>query len=131
MPRMRLHRRARVVTSWIAVLAILMTALAPTVSQAWAAKLDPMLVQVCSVMGTKWVHTDGQPDESSPVPDSTHFTDHCPYCSLHTSALLVPAMVWATACASVGQVVPTAFLLAPRTLHAWASAQPRAPPPFS
>jgi Protein of unknown function (DUF2946) len=49
------------VTSWIAVLAILMTALAPTVSHALSTKAAPVLTRVCSLFGLKWAKTDGQP----------------------------------------------------------------------
>jgi len=109
------------------VLAILMAALAPTVSHALI-KADPVLTQVCSVLGLKWVKTDGPPADPSPVPQGGHFTDHCPYCSLHASALLVAAVEWSATVTLAGQRLPVAFLAAPRTLHAWASAQPRAPP---
>jgi hypothetical protein len=123
----RTHRR---LTSWIAALAILLASLAPAVSHALASATDSNWVEICTPQGSKWIQA-GE-DGSEPAPASGHLLDHCPYCSLHAPALgLPPAMALAQLPLGLCHQVPVAFLSAPRTLHAWVSALPRAPPLFS
>lgn len=130
--RMRFRRASRVLTSWIAVLAILMAALAPSISHALSAKNGASWIEVCTSVGAKWVLPDGSLKDQAPVSGDVHPVEHCPYCSLHANAMAIPAapVVPAPAIFS-SDLLPTAFLVAPRTLYAWVSAQPRAPPQFS
>jgi Protein of unknown function (DUF2946) len=123
---MRFHRSARLLTSWMAVLAILMAALAPSISHALGAKNGASWTEVCSTVGSKWVQPDGSSTDPAPASGDAHLFEHCPYCSLHANAIAVPAapVGWAQVPA-LSHPVPTAFLAAPRTLHAWVSAQPR------
>jgi Protein of unknown function (DUF2946) len=129
---MRFNRATRVLSSWIAVLAILMAALAPSTSHALGAKSGALWIEVCTSAGAKWVQPDGSFTDQVPVSGDAHLFEHCPYCSLHASDLAIPPepVVQALVISSSG-LVPTAFLVAARTLHAWTSAQPRAPPRFS
>ncbi|HSB22018.1 MAG TPA: DUF2946 family protein, partial [Burkholderiaceae bacterium] len=58
-----------------------------------------------------------------------HAFEHCAACALHLQAASPPPAQTATvAYGDLTHAVPTAFLGAPRTLHAWAPEQPRAPP---
>lgn len=124
MHRLRAHRR---ITSWIAALAVLLAALAPAVSHALGSRLGASWVEVCTLAGSKWV----QPGEDS-APAGAQVVEHCPYCTLHSPAIGMPPAPPADVPVLVaGPFVPPAFLAAPRTLHAWASAQPRAPPVLS
>lgn len=130
--RMRFDRASRALTSWIAVLAILMTALAPSISHAMGAKNGASLIEVCTSLGAKWVQPDGSSTDQAPASDGVHPFVHCPYCSLHADAMAIPAAPVGSALAiSLSGLLPAAFLAAPRTLSAWATAQPRAPPQFS
>lgn len=109
-----------------------MAALAPSISHALVAESAASWVEVCSAAGAKWVNAGGDAGDTSPVPSGAHPLEHCPYCSLHASAIAVPP----TPSAAVPVLLPAhdlpiAFLAAPRTLHAWVSAQPRAPPSVS
>lgn len=127
MRAVRAHRR---LTTWIAALAILLAALAPSLSHALASATGVEWIEICTAQGSKWVAAG----EDSPerVPASAHVLDHCPCCSIHAPDLGLPPAI-DTAHQPSRQVhdVPLAFLAAPRTLHAWVSAQPRAPPTFS
>ena len=129
---MRLHRASRVLTSWIAVVAILMAALAPSISHALSAKNGASLIEVCTALGAKWVQPDGSSKDQAPASGGVHPFEHCPYCSVHANAVGIPAAPVVPALAiSSSDLLPTAFLAAPHTLYAWVSAQPRAPPQFS
>jgi hypothetical protein len=132
MSGMRFRRTTRVLTSWMAVLAILMAALAPSISHALESKNGPSWVEICTSVGAKWVNAGGDAGDEAPSFPGAHPQEHCPYCSLHVNAIAIPAAPVAVfpVLLPAGDF-PIAFLAAPRTLHAWVSAQPRAPPRFS
>lgn len=121
----RAHHR---LTHWIASLAILLASLAPSLSQALASASGTSWIAVCTTQGSKWIQSAA--DGSERAPGSVHVVDHCPYCSLHAPTLgLPPATDLVLLPLRRCREVVAAFLAAPRTLHAWVSAQPRAPPP--
>ncbi len=127
MRALRTHRR---LTSWIAALAILLASLAPALSHALASATGSNWVEICTTQGSKWIQA-GE-DGSERAPASGHALEHCPYCSLHAPALgLPPTTDLAQPLPGLCHEVPLAFLSAQRTLHAWVSALPRAPPLFS
>lgn len=129
---MRLRRNARALTSWIAVLAVLMAALAPSISHALGSNSASPWSVVCTSIGVQWVQTDADSADPSPGPGAAHAFEHCPYCSLHANAVAIPAAPSAgVPCISATDEPPVAVLVAPRTLSAWVSPQPRAPPLFS
>jgi hypothetical protein len=116
----------------MAVLAILMASLAPSISHALGSSGGASAMEVCTSVGAKWVKPDGSSTDQAPASNNAHVFEHCPYCSLHTNDLAIPiAAVIAASPSSGSALLPTAFLAAPRTLYAWVSAQPRAPPQFS
>ncbi|MET0351555.1 MAG: DUF2946 domain-containing protein [Rhizobacter sp.] len=128
---MRLGRSTRRLVSWIACLAILVGALAPALSHALQSPDGSTWVEVCSALGARLVQVDAADDTSSPAPAGP-LLEHCPYCSLHASDLALPPAalpipVFLTARAGP----PERFFSSPRTLFAWAAAQPRAPPTVS
>jgi hypothetical protein len=128
---MRAFRAHRRITSWIAVLAVLLAALAPALSHALASATGNQWIEVCTAQGSKWVQA-GQDGSEREAPASAHLSEHCPYCSLQTGALGLPSAEYmARLPLRLSDEVPLAFLSAPRTLHAWVTAQPRAPPLFS
>lgn len=127
MRAVRAHCR---LTCWIAALAILLASLAPSLSHALASAANSNWIEVCTTQGAKWVQAGDEGSKQAPA--SAHVLEHCPYCSLHAPALgLPPAGDRVHLPLRLGDEVPLAFLAAPRTLHAWVSAQPRAPPLFS
>lgn len=75
---------------WLACLALLMAALAPTVSRVLAAS-DPVLMQeICSVDGLRRVVVDQDQGTGSGDPATLLALDHCGYCTLaqHDPAVL-------------------------------------------
>jgi hypothetical protein len=63
------------------------------------------------------------------VAPKSHQAGHCPFCATFgADAALPPPAAITIAFAAGDQPVPPLYLLAPRPLFAWASAQPRAPP---
>ncbi|MDT9001067.1 DUF2946 domain-containing protein [Paucibacter sp. APW11] len=129
------RRRLKHLVSWIASLAILLAALAPALSHALQRDVPGGWTEICTVTGAKLVKTvDARADTADagqPASDDAglHGLKHCPYCATHSTALgLPPAAGASPLLLSGGAEVPELFLLAPRTLFAWASAQPRAPP---
>lgn len=88
---MPLTRTTHRFAAWLAMLAMLLGALAPTVAQAVVASQGgPGWVQVCSASGMVWMQAEALDGET----DGKALTDaarHCPWCSLQGSAGLPPA----------------------------------------
>jgi hypothetical protein len=61
------------------------------------------------------------------APPALHL-EHCPFCHLHADALQVPFVSIPVLPSASKPARPSLFFLAPSLLHAWRSAQPRAPP---
>ncbi|MBB4843016.1 hypothetical protein HNP55_001535 [Paucibacter oligotrophus] len=123
-------------SAWIACFAMLWAALAPSISHALQSGLNQGpgsgWTEVCTVTGAKLVllAPDGAAS-SSGSPAEIQTLKHCPCCSLHSHELGLPPAPPDQALLllpQLGQALPALFLHAPRTLHVWASAQPRAPP---
>lgn len=121
-PLRRHHRLA----TWVTLFTLVLTLLAPTVSRAMAyvqGEVAPWGV-ICSVNEAQ---ADGH--SSSPTIPVAHVLDHCPFCSLHSDASgMPPVFLPVVAPSTLAHALPSLFLQAPRTLHAWAPAQARAPP---
>jgi len=119
----------RLVITWIATLAVLMASLAPAFSLAMGMPGAAPWTVICSSAGAAPVALDHGTTGERPLPGMAHLLDHCPYCSLHADALLVPPSPAALPQPMLlGELDPAAFLHADDTLSVWSSAQPRAPP---
>ena len=127
MRTLRVHRRLH---TWIAALAILLAAIAPSLSHALGTAETGSWFEICSSQGSKWIADD--PDGSPLAPAAGHVLEHCPYCSMHAPALGLPPApgLLPLRIEGHGEFPPT-FYAAPHTLHAWVSARPRAPPTLS
>ncbi len=112
------------ILTWLACVAVLFGALAPAVSHALQARAANALLDICSA--TRF-SVDASPTGKStpgglPMP-------YCPYCTLHALDLApAPASCGTVRITERSAGPPALFLVAPHTLHAWASANPRAPP---
>jgi len=117
---------------WLALVAIAAVALLPTLSHALtraAGGGSSGFTEVCTPQGTKLVAlADGQT-----APDGALLQlEHCSWCTAALGDLAPPPVALQHDVSVDGAgVVPPLFLQAPHTLHAWASAQPRAPPAVS
>lgn len=129
MPLSRLYRR---VSAWVALLALVFGALAPTVTQAMVADGDRAdWLAVCSVSGMVWVQADTgevrdrQPDSSGPMSDAS---PHCLWCMLHGGVAGLPADQHGIDLPPRLTDLPPAYYRAPLAATVWAPAQSRAPP---
>jgi Protein of unknown function (DUF2946) len=127
--RRMLRLRLQKIGSWLGLLAILMSTLAPTVSQALAAhdRLGQALATYCSA----------EPDDSPAAHDGKSHSpalhwQACAYCGMlaHASVLPGTATVF-TAAVSVARAPIVATRDAIHVPVFYTAAQPRAPPVFS
>jgi hypothetical protein len=123
---MRLNQITRRVAAWIACLAMLFAALAPSFAQAarggdWT--------EVCSAAGVKMVKTlPGQGDPADPGSMDKHL-EHCAFCATHpTPSLLLPGNASSMPLLLGRDSYPPLFFQSPSPLAAWLHAQSRAPP---
>ena len=119
-------RLSRAITSWVAVLAVLMSALAPSISPALVKNGDVSWVEVCADGGSKWI----DPSTGEEFPPSTHASDPCHYCVLHADVAISGPVSPRVPVADLAEYVARAFLNAPRVAHAWRAPHSRAPPLF-
>jgi hypothetical protein len=129
---MKMTRVKRRITAWIACFAVLLSALAPSISQAVnaAKSTSANWVEICSVTTTKLVKVEGaqSPTSSAPAEKGTHF-EHCPFCFTHAGSVgLPPNLDLVIPLADGTLTLPSLFYQAPRPLFIWAAAQSRAPP---
>ncbi|MCR4465384.1 DUF2946 domain-containing protein [Burkholderia sp. SCN-KJ] len=121
-----LSRRFRKIVSLIGMLAILMTALAPTISQALTTqgRVDALLAGHCTVAPADGGHAGDASSKSL----QAHL-QACGYCSLlaHTPALPAPELTFAANVHPLQHREATRFDSLRRALPLTA-AQPRAPP---
>lgn len=124
-----LNRRVLVV--WIALLAVLFSALAPAVSHAMSAKgSPPQWLELCGVNGIKRIQL---PDDGTPKQtDLMQHMEKCPYCAAHASPqALTPPLAFSFAVVGGHDLYPALFHQAPTPLFSWAAAKPRGPPATS
>lgn len=118
------------VTARIALLAMLLAVLAPTISRmALSGEGDGLVwTELCTGNGVEYVLLDDASGEHG----HSHTLDHCPYCTLagHTP-VLASAGVTPFSVRLPAEAVPPAFLFAPRPLFAWSAQRSRAPPQHS
>jgi hypothetical protein len=120
------------ITAWIASFAILLSALAPSISHAINAANNSgsTWTEICSVVGTKIAKVDSaqNPTSQAPADKVMHF-EHCPFCSTHAGSVgLPPAIDLTLPVVSNTLTLPSLFYQSPRPLFIWAAAQSRAPP---
>lgn len=118
--------------AWIALVAVLAMALAPTLSHALAFVRGDAGVwaEVCTPQGMRLVVVDAASAVSEPAPvRADAHIEHCPFCALGADAPgLPPAAPVALPQPLLPAFMPPLFLHAPYTPYAWRSAQPRGPP---
>lgn len=131
---MGMNNLTRRFAAWIACFAILLAALAPSISQAIHVKKGTEIIgEICSMTGAKMAKAEpGSPASSSmPAEKALHF-DHCPFCLTHAGSFAVlPSAGFALPAVAGTQLLPSLYYHAPRPLFIWAAAHSRAPPAFS
>ena len=125
---MLMSRFTRRFAAWLAMLAMLMGAFAPTVAQAVVASQGGEgWVQVCSASGMVWVKADGLEDPAAgkPMADASR---HCPWCSLQGAAGLPPLISSTSFALSMPTGLPQARFQSAIPASPWPAALSRAPP---
>lgn len=117
--------------AWLAMVAMLSSALMPALAHALGGATGVDAVQVCTAQGMAWVKANASGDDPQPA-SMVGSLDHCPYCSLGAQLPALPPspQAWVPPARPL-QAYPERFYQAARTPQAWRSAQPRAPPSFS
>ena len=92
------------------MLAMVLSALAPTLAHAWVSAADEgQWIEVCSTSGMVWLKADGQDADGQGAKQNAPMADmaqHCPWCSFHgTSAGLPPNMAASLPMISVAQAL--------------------------
>ena len=126
---MRLKINSKLI-HWITTLAILMSALAPAISQAVALNdiSRSLESEICSVAGVKLIHVGAINDQSN---DHQSSTEHCPYCVLQANFL---PLFNTNLNFSLGQdqdLFPHIYYQSPKPLPSWLILPSRAPPQIS
>ena len=125
--------------AWIAIVAMMVSALAPAISRAMGPdESGRYLIEVCSAAGTHQIALTAEEaafygEQVIPAGDSeggdATMLDHCPYCSASFNLAMLPPVDAMPAFAVIGsRLAPTLCFVAPRPLFAWSPAHPRAPP---
>lgn len=133
---MRMRKTTQSFAAWIACLAILLAAFAPSLSHAWNAAQRNMALsmEICSVMGTAHVKsTDTSANSADPASASesapTSHLEHCPFCTGHGACPAMPPVAdLVLPAAQIPSGFPFLYYQAPRRLFVWSSAHSRAPP---
>ena len=118
--------------AWIACFAILLAALAPSISQAVAnAKQESGSgwAEICSVAGIRFVQVDdGAADGRSG--GKAMQMEHCAFCSTHAGSVGLPpaSPVLPLRLSSGTAIFPALYYQSPAPLFIWSAAQSRAPP---
>ena len=116
---------------WMACCAILLAALAPTLSRALTVAQGHAVpsLEICSVAGgMNMVPLKLSTDDSTPAKNAMQMGD-CPCCGMHAATLDLPPMslVPATGAVITG-LLPVLFYQSATSLFAWTAFQPRGPP---
>jgi hypothetical protein len=121
---MFLLRQFRRRFAWVMLVTLVLASLLPSLTRAAAfvqGDTAPWSA-VCTAAGT--VH-----DPAAAPVEARHLLERCALCLLQADGLgLPPDLQPRFEPVVLGRTVPMRFLRAPRPLHAWSSAQPRAPP---
>ena len=127
-PAMRLSSTLRRFASLLALVAVAAAAVVPAMAHALGQSHGTKWIEVCSSTGPIQVEVPADGPGLPKAPKASDF-DHCPFCSPHAGAMAPPPAPVALPLPAVpAEIVPALFLAAPRPLHAWTTAQPRAPP---
>ena len=121
--------------AWIACFAILLAALAPSISQAVANAKQQSgsgWAEIWSVAGIRFVQVDGAASDDGKSAGKAMQMEHCAFCSTHAGSVgLPPASPVLPLPVAMGTAIfPALYYQSPAPLFIWNTAQSRAPPVF-
>ena len=117
-------------TAWLALLAMLWGALAPTLAQAAVASSgSPAWVEVCSTSGVVWVRVDAgnESPASTPAP-MQGASSSCAWCLPQGAMGLPPTATETVVAVQAPDAVPGVAFESILPSAVWSTAQSRAPP---
>jgi len=120
-------RRNSYLTHWIAIFAIFMSALGPSISQAitFDDSNKSFDVEICSVTGSKLIHVVATDDQSN---DHQFSPEHCPYCVVQSDFLPTLNTDLNFSLSQSNHLFPQLYYQSPNPLFAWLTLPSRAPP---
>jgi Na+/phosphate symporter len=117
---------------WSAIIAVLMSSVAPTVSQAvsLAQHGQGISIEVCSTTGVKMTQVIDASVASvvSDADELAQASGHCPLCVVHGSYVLPLNHELSFAKPVNSNIYPQLFYQSPKPLFAWVALPSRAPP---
>lgn len=123
---MRFNRVGQKFASWLAAIAMLLAAAAPTISHALQGGPPASWFEVCS---TQAVSVNGADAEGkTPLKSPAQILGHCLYCSLHGNDIALPTAPVQPDLAALTFEPPRLDSFAPRAAFARRAVQARAPP---
>jgi hypothetical protein len=116
----------RYTSHWIAVFAILMSSVAPAVSQAvsLAQNGQGISIEVCTTTGIQMTQVIDASDADEPA----QANGHCPLCVVHGNFVLPLNHELSFAKPVNSNIYPQLFYQSPKPLFAWVALPSRAPP---
>jgi hypothetical protein len=116
----------RHLSHWIAVFTVLMSSMAPTVSQAvsLAQNGQGISMEVCTTTGVKMT----QVIDATNADESAQATVQCPLCVVHGNFVLPLNHELSFAKPENNSIYPQLFYQSPKPLFAWVALPSRAPP---
>lgn len=128
MPQVQRRVRARIL--WIALLAVLLGSIAPSVTSFAASTFGRTWIEVCTSTGTVMVAVDA---DEAPAGQGQHAGVHCPYCRLQQDlpAIANAPGVLVLADGSVRGVPQSLSPTPPVAAPVWPAHHSRAPPQIS
>jgi hypothetical protein len=117
---------------WIAIIAVLMSSVAPTVSQAvsLAQHGQGISIEICTTTGVKMTHVidTSIANVASDADESSQANGDCPLCVVHGSYVLPLNHELSFAKPVNSNIYPQLFYQSPKPLFAWVALPSRAPP---
>ena len=116
----------RHLSHWIAILAVLMSSVAPTVSQAasLAQNGQGISMEICTTTGVKMT----QVIDATDADESAQAAVQCPLCVVHGNFVLPLNHELSFAKPVNSNIYPQLFYQSPKPLFAWVALPSRAPP---
>jgi hypothetical protein len=116
---------------WIAIIAVLMSSVAPSVSQAvsLAQHGQGISIEICTTTGVKMTQVIDA-SVASDAGESAEANGDCPLCVVHGSYVLPLNLELSFAKPVNANIYPQLFYQSPKPLFAWVALPSRAPPPL-
>lgn len=131
-------KRGSTMVHWIAIIAVLISSLAPSISLALTPQKSNlnMMDFVCSASGMQMIATASVDDTKSSAADQSKnqqilIDDHCPYCALQGNYVLPLNNALDFEFPQNSTIYPSLFYKSPKPLFAWLTLPSRAPPSIS